>query len=680
MGLENDSGGKLGFRGFQMGLQAISARLGPRGLTAAGLFALCVIVGTLGFFFVQEATSRLLDAEARIDASRWSSYLSTNVRQLRNIAGGATPTRDIRASLDRMLVGGFLLTYRIYDASGDLKLQSYGPDVANVEGKHITEADPGFSAAFRLRQPATLLREGSKGHEPGFIASALVPIKSNGQTVGWLVVTLDQTERAQLFTTIATQASLAICLLLIAAPIFGFWYRARHKTRLERTIDDYTKRDQMTGFMLKSALAAKIDARLALAKPDDPQSALIFCELTGAPAIARIHGQQVEEDVIHAAATRMSGLVPANALVASAGRGSFLIFLESIADPMAVLNLTRDITNTFATGTEVDGINLTCACHSGIALTSTDGKTADVLLRSAELALVSAREQGTPGYGFFNPDLAQDSKRRLAIQRAVVAATEQKSFQLDFQPVYSIRSGELNGFEALIRLRDAEIGAVSPAEFIPIAEQIGLINQIGAWALEEAARVASQWPQHLMVAVNLSPSQFMSGTLIHDVRRALEKHAFPGYRLEVEITEGTLMNDSELVLGQLRVLRDMGIAVALDDFGTGYSSLSYLWKFPFSKLKIDRSFVNALDESASAKGILRSIVKLGHGLGLTVTAEGIENTKQLSTLRDLGCDLAQGYLLDRPARVADLASIILRNFANGLNRRNREPSSSKSAA
>jgi EAL domain-containing protein (putative c-di-GMP-specific phosphodiesterase class I) len=140
------------------------------------------------------------------------------------------------------------------------------------------------------------------------------------------------------------------------------------------------------------------------------------------------------------------------------------------------------------------------------------------------------------------------------------------------------------------------------------------------------------------------------------------------------------MNDSELVLGQLRVLRDMGVAVALDDFGTGYSSLSYLWKFPFSKLKIDRSFVNALDETASAKGILRSIVKLGHGLGLTVTAEGIENTKQLSTLRDLGCDLAQGFLLDRPARVADLAGIILRNFANGLNRRTREPSIGKTAA
>jgi EAL domain-containing protein (putative c-di-GMP-specific phosphodiesterase class I) len=347
---------------------------------------------------------------------------------------------------------------------------------------------------------------------------------------------------------------------------------------------------------------------------------------------------------------------------------------------MAVLSLAKDITIALAAEIDYDGMKLSCHCHSGIALTSSDVKSAPDLLRNAELALISAREQGTPGYGFYNPELAQDSKRRLAITRAVTMATEQKLFRLDFQPVYNIRTGELNGFEALIRLHDAELGNVSPAEFIPIAEEVGLINQIGAWALDEACRVAALWPAHLMVAVNLSPSQFMSGTLIHDVRRALANNHFPSYRLEVEITEGTLMNDSELVMSQLRVLRDMGVAVALDDFGTGYSSLSYLWKFPFSKLKIDRSFVNALDESASAKGILRSIVKLGHGLGLTVTAEGIENAKQLSSLRDLGCDLAQGYLLDRPARVGDLAAIILRNFANGLNRRVREPGIGKTAA
>ncbi len=387
--------------------------------------------------------------------------------------------------------------------------------------------------------------------------------------------------------------------------------------------------------------------------------------------------------MITLSASRLRDIVPDKARMASAGRGSFLVFLENGADPTAVLALARDITTGLAAEAVYDGLKIASPCHAGIALAPSDGDTAATLIRNAEMALATAREQGTPGYGFYNPELAKDSKRRTAVQRAVTAATDRQGFRLDFQPVYNVRTGELNGFEALIRLQDPDLGNVSPAEFIPIAEETGLITQIGAWALDEACRVAALWPQHLVVAVNLSPSQFFSGSLITDVRRALENNGLPGYRLEVEITEGTMMHDSELVLGQLRVLRDMGVAVALDDFGTGYSSLSYLWKFPFSKLKIDRSFIMALDSSASAKGILRSIVKLGHGLGLTVTAEGIETSKQLSTLRDLGCDLAQGYLLDRPARVADLAAIILRNFANGLNRRTRdkrEEPTSKTAA
>jgi predicted signal transduction protein with EAL and GGDEF domain len=669
-----------------MGLKVNGNLFGQKGLAAAGLLALCAIVGTIGFFFVQLSTSRLLDAEARIDAERWSAYLSQNVRPLQSIAGGATATRDVRASIDRMLSGASLLSYRIYDASGEMKLRSFNARLGDHLGRTIAEADPGFAQDFRDKTPATLLSKGTIAGKPAFISSAFVPIRSAGQVVGWLAVDIDQTERAALFYAIAFQVSLVVGVLLILAPIFGFWYRARNRAlmqqtaRMEQTIDYLSKRDQLTGFQLKSTLLAQIADRLSARHADDAQSALIFCELTGAPAIARTHGQQAEEHVIRAAAARISELASGKASVASAGRASFLIFIDSITDPMAALAMARDITNELAAGAVIGAIKISCPCHSGIALSSTDGTTAEELLRSAELAMASAREQGAPGYGFFNPALAEDSKRRLSIQRAVIAATEQKGFRLDFQPFYNIRSGELNGFEALIRLDDAELGPVSPAEFIPVAEQAGLISQIGAWVLDEACRVAAQWPQHLVVAVNLSPSQFLAGTLISDVRRALEDNAFPAYRLEVEITEGTLLNDSELVLGQLRVLRDLGVAVALDDFGTGYSSLSYLWKFPFSKIKIDRSFIVALDESASAKGILRSIIKLGHGLGLTVTSEGIENTKQLATLRDLGCDLAQGYLLDRPARVADLAAIILRNFANGLSRRGREPASGKSAA
>jgi EAL domain-containing protein (putative c-di-GMP-specific phosphodiesterase class I) len=182
------------------------------------------------------------------------------------------------------------------------------------------------------------------------------------------------------------------------------------------------------------------------------------------------------------------------------------------------------------------------------------------------------------------------------------------------------------------------------------------------------------------VAVNLSPAQFYSGALIADVHRALDLAKFPAYRLEVEITEGTLLRESEVVLEQLRILREMGVAVALDDFGTGYSSLSYLWKFPFSKIKIDRAFVAALDTAASARGVLRSIVRLGRSLGLSVTAEGIETAKQLTALRELGCEFAQGYLLGRPARVEDVAAIVLRNFAQALPYRGRDAAADDESA
>ena len=650
-----------------------------RAVTGLGLLGLCAVIGALGYLLMTMATRHLLEAEVRIDAARWSAYLTANIQDLPEIAQGSSPSPSTRVLIDRTLPGGYLVSFKIFDAKGFLKLQSPDGKAANFAGSQIATTDPGFATALVAGTSGTILSEAKGADQPSFISSALLPIKSGPRTVGWLLINLDQTERQELFARVTAQVSAAIGLLLIAAPIFGFWYRARNKAQLERTLAALSKRDQLTGFMLKSALLETIEEQLRAAAGGS-KSALILSALTGAPAIAATHGQHVEEQVIRMAAHRIASVVAGRGAIAMAGRASFLVFIDDASDPMTALSLAKDIS--LALGAEADfgGVKVSCPCHSGIALSDSDGQTATQMMRSAELAVISVREQVEPGYGFYNPEQAKDSNRRLAVKRAVAEGNEQRRFRLDFQPVYNIRTGELNGFEALIRLEDAELGNVPPSEFIPIAEEIGLINQIGAWALDEACRIAVQWPAHLMVAVNLSPSQFMSGTLVADVRRALENNQYPSYRLEVEITEGTLMNDSEVVLRQLRILRDMGIAVALDDFGTGYSSLSYLWKFPFSKLKIDRSFITALDESASAKGILRSIVKLGHGLGLTVTAEGIENARQLTTLRDLGCDLAQGYLLDRPARIADLAAIILRNFANGLSRRAREQDSKKSAA
>lgn len=397
--------------------------------------------------------------------------------------------------------------------------------------------------------------------------------------------------------------------------------------------------------------------------------AVILCELTGLSWLSRSDCPELGAQAMDEALQRLAALIPQTARVARWSEERIMVLLPGSADPVAVLALARDLTLSLTAGPCFTRLATPVACHAGIALGPADGMRLCELANSAELALAEARRQGKPGYGFYSPDMADHAERRSALQRAVREAVSGDALRLDFQPVYAMRGGALIGFEALIRLHDPELGPIPPSEFIPLAEQLGHIVEIGRWAVEEACRVAAQWPPHLVVAVNLSPAEFQTGTLITTIRRALQRHALPAYRLEVEITEGTLMTDSELVIGQLRLLRDMGVGVALDDFGTGYSSLAYLCKFPFSKLKIDRSFATALDHSASARSVLRAIVKLGHGLGMAVTAEGIETQRQLSLLRDMGCDMAQGYLLGRPAGLSDLPAIILGNYVERLVRR-----------
>jgi EAL domain-containing protein (putative c-di-GMP-specific phosphodiesterase class I) len=217
-----------------------------------------------------------------------------------------------------------------------------------------------------------------------------------------------------------------------------------------------------------------------------------------------------------------------------------------------------------------------------------------------------------------------------------------------------------------MRFEHPELGNISPAEFIPVAEETGAINKIGAWALVQACKTAINWPSHMTVAVNISPEQFYSGSLLSDVHHALELSSFPAYRLEVEVTESTLLKDSETVVAQLNSLREMGCTIVMDDFGTGYSSLSYLWKFPFSKLKIDRSFIQALGSTPMVKGMLKAIVDLSRNIGLKVTAEGIETVEQAELVKSFGCDLVQGYLCGRPVPESEVAAVIIRNFSDQL--------------
>ncbi len=427
-----------------------------------------------------------------------------------------------------------------------------------------------------------------------------------------------------------------------------------------------TSHDQDTGLLNLEAFTALLNAEIAKAEIRRSCAAFIEIRLRGLSRIGEIYGRKAIGSAIVQLARRLQEACGGYAVIGRIDHKSFGVLISDIQDVLMVLQRAKELVALCAKTIHWQKHSFAIDAVAGVTLTSNAGREASTLFQQTSMALRSASENGSPGYAFYNPEDAPIVQRRNELVAFVRDAIEVEAFELAYQPFFEFQSGALAGFEVLMRLKHPDMGAVSPAEFIPIAEETGLISKLGAWCVRKACQDAASWPQHLTVAVNFSPEQFYSGTLLSDIHNALEQTHFPAYRLEVEITEGTLLKSQDLVLSQLNALRDMGCSIALDDFGTGYSSLSYLWQFPLSKLKIDRSFIHALDTTPKAPGILRSIIAMSRNLGLKVTAEGIETMEQMATLRGLKCDYLQGFLCGRPTSHTNAAAIILKNFAEML--------------
>lgn len=436
----------------------------------------------------------------------------------------------------------------------------------------------------------------------------------------------------------------------------------KQKARLEEDIDRLLTRDQLTGLYNRSAFISRVDAHFAGPESQSGQSALIEIGISGLPRITGSLGRHAGDYIISAIAARLSGAVENETLCCRLDYRSLALFIPRIADPLEALTTAKRLLQRLSEPLDWVDRKLNVELGAGVALSSATDRDAATLLHNAGLAYKSASARGGPSYAFFNPALAQAARRKSDVLAAVHEGLERQHFALYYQPFFNTTDGELVGFESLMRLNHPELGIISPAEFIPVAEEAGLISKLGGWALAEACRTAATWPNHLVVSVNVSPEQFLDGSLMTDVHNALELSSFPAYRLELEITESTMMGESEAVSSQVLALRELGCPIVLDDFGTGYSSLNYLWKFPFSKIKLDRSFIAAMDQSR-VRSMIGSIMELSKNLGLKVTAEGIETPAQAMALKVMECDYLQGYLCGRPAPATDLAAIIMKRFA-----------------
>ena len=380
---------------------------------------------------------------------------------------------------------------------------------------------------------------------------------------------------------------------------------------------------------------------------DDEKLMVIYADLDDFKVVNDTLGHPSGDALLREVADHLRENLP-DALVARLGGDEFAIKVmldEASESPAAV---AEKVQNYFERSVMIDGQQAECTASLGIAIAPGDGADGVTLMKNADLALYRAKSEGKSTYQFFEPELDAQARLRRQTELDLRNALRDGGFELNFQPLYSLAEEKMTGFEALIRWNHPERGKVSPAEFIPLAEETGLILPIGDWVIREACRQAAQWPEEISVAVNISPKQFTTPGLANTILQALSSSGLEPNRLELEITESIFISDVERTLSTLHSLRNLGVRIALDDFGTGYSSLSYLRSFPFDKVKIDRSFVEDLATGGNAHAVIRAITTLADALGMDTLAEGVEADEQLEVLRREGCRYIQGFLFSKP--------------------------------
>ncbi|MBB4371899.1 diguanylate cyclase (GGDEF)-like protein/PAS domain S-box-containing protein [Bradyrhizobium sp. cir1] len=371
-------------------------------------------------------------------------------------------------------------------------------------------------------------------------------------------------------------------------------------------------------------------------------------------------GHLIGDHLLEQVADRLRSRVAGNNLVARLGGDEFSIILTDDTSPTHVSQFAGDLIRTLSAPYEIDDNEVIIGASVGIALSPGDGAISAELMRNADIALYRAKEDGRGTHRFFEREMDQQVQRRREMELDLRRAFASSEFELYYQPLVEIASDKISGFEALLRWPHPGKGMISPAEFIPLAEEIGLIGPLGEWVLREACKEAVKWPLEIKVAVNLSPVQFRSRNLVQVVISALANSGLAPKRLELEITESVFLAETEANLAILHQLRELGVSISLDDFGTGYSSLSYLRSFPFDKIKIDRSFVKDLAKRSDCGAIVRAISGLGRSLNITTTAEGVETTEQLDWLRAEGCNEVQGFLFSGARPAAEVGQLLFR--------------------
>jgi diguanylate cyclase (GGDEF)-like protein len=449
------------------------------------------------------------------------------------------------------------------------------------------------------------------------------------------------------------------------------------RRRAEDNFKHLATHDPLTGLPNRLLFGERVSEAIARSERSQRGLAVLFVDLDRFKNVNDTLGHGAGDAVLKACAERLARSLRDTDLIARISGDEFAVLVEPCAQPAAAIAVARKILNAIERPLIVQGQEIVLTGSIGISIYHEDGRDAETLLKHSDIAMFKAKENGRNNYQFYSAQMNPHSLQRLGLEAALRRALDRDEFTLHYQPKFDLRSGDITGVEALLRWRHAELGMVSPAQFIPIAEETGLIEPIGAWVLKEACTQGRRWfddgLQNVRIAVNLSARQFRNQRLCRDIRKCLSETNLDPRLLELELTESMVMQDPEMAATMLKELKWMGLGLSIDDFGTGYSSLAYLKRFPIDSVKVDRSFVKDIPGNAEDAAIVEAVIALAHSLRLRVVAEGVETAEQKEYLKTLGCDEMQGYFASKPLPVEDATRFLEAHFRKEGRKPGRAP-------
>ncbi|MDA9498079.1 bifunctional diguanylate cyclase/phosphodiesterase [Bradyrhizobium sp. CCBAU 11357] len=429
------------------------------------------------------------------------------------------------------------------------------------------------------------------------------------------------------------------------------------RIRADERIAHLAHYDALTDLPNRVLLRGHLERRVAELAQGKP-FAILYIDVDEFKGVNDSHGHEVGDELLRQVASRLRACVSGNDMVARLGGDEFAIVKAATSDPAELTALAETILKALRAPVDCKGHEIPTDASIGIAIAPDHGDNLDDLLKRADLAMYAAKSEGRRTFRLFAPEYDAKARQRRQLELDLRQALARGEFEVHYQPLVDLTANVVTGCEALLRWRHPERGMVSPAEFIPVAEDTGLIGEIGEWVLKQACVEAASWPGRIHIAVNVSPLQFRSRTLALKVAAALAESGLAPGRLELEITETVLIRDDAEALAILQQLRELGVRIALDDFGTGYSSLSYLHRFPFDKIKIDRSFISDIGEPEDSSPIVQAVVHMAAARHMATTAEGVETEAQAEVLRQLGCSQMQGWLFSPAVPAAKLKQLL----------------------